>query len=58
MSGPAILPVATTNTKGGGTANIFAVVAPQAGMHFNRATPDRSARQFALMVRDIVTAYP
>jgi hypothetical protein len=44
--------------KRGGTANIFAVVEPKAGKHLTRATPDRSAAQFALTVRDIVTAYP
>jgi transposase len=44
--------------KRNGTANIFAVVEPKAGRHFTRATPDRSGLQFALLVRDIVTAYP
>ena len=44
--------------KPNGTANIFAVVEPKAGRHFTRATPDRSGHQFALLVRDIVTAYP
>jgi hypothetical protein len=43
--------------KRNGTANIFAVVEPKAGRHFTRATPDRSGLQFALLVRDIVTAY-
>ena len=41
-----------------GTANVFAVVEPKAGRHFNRATPDRSAAQFALVVGDLVAAYP
>jgi transposase len=41
-----------------GTANIFAVVEPKTGNHLNRATPDRSARQFALTVQRIVAAYP
>jgi len=41
-----------------GTANIFAVVEPQAGRHFTRATPDRSAGQFARVIRDVVAAYP
>ncbi len=41
-----------------GTANIFAVVEPKAGRHFNRATPDRSAAQFALVLRDLIDAYP
>jgi hypothetical protein len=41
-----------------GTANIFAVVEPKAGRHFTRATVDRSARQFARVIRDVVAAYP
>ena len=41
-----------------GTANIFAVVEPKAGRHFTRATPDRSAGQFARVIRDLVAAYP
>jgi DDE superfamily endonuclease len=41
-----------------GTANIFGVVEPKAGRHFTRATPDRSAVQFARMVRRVVAAYP
>lgn len=41
-----------------GNANLFAIVEPKAGKHLTRATPDRSARQFALAVRDVVTAYP
>jgi hypothetical protein len=41
-----------------GTANIFAVVEPQAGRHFTCATPDRSAVQFARVVRRVVAAYP
>jgi len=41
-----------------GTANIFAVVEPKTGKHFTRATPDRSGLQFALLIRDIVKAYP
>jgi hypothetical protein len=41
-----------------GTANLFAVVEPKAGRHFTRATPDRSARQFAQVVRRLVAAYP
>src|SRR5262250_1087367 len=40
-----------------GTANIFAVVEPKTGRHFNRATPNRSAHQFALVMRDLATAY-
>jgi hypothetical protein len=41
-----------------GTANIFAVVEPKAGRHFTCATPDRSAHQFACVVRRLVLAYP
>jgi hypothetical protein len=41
-----------------GTANLFGVVAPKAGRHGNRVTPDRSGRQFALVIRDLVAAYP
>jgi len=41
-----------------GTANIFAVVEPKAGRHFTRATTDRSAAQFALVIQDLVAAYP
>jgi transposase len=41
-----------------GIANLFAIVEPKAGKHLTRATPDRSARQFAVAVRDVVAAYP
>ncbi len=41
-----------------GTANLFAVVEPKAGRHFTCATPDRSAQQFARVVRRVVAAYP
>jgi transposase len=41
-----------------GTANIFGIVEPKAGRHFTRATPNRSARQFARTIRDLVAAYP
>src|SRR4051794_24859715 len=41
-----------------GTANIFAVVEPKTGRHFTCATPDRSAQQFACVVRRMVLAYP
>jgi len=41
-----------------GTANVFAVVEPKAGRHFARATPNRSAAQFAMVIRDLVAAYP
>jgi hypothetical protein len=41
-----------------GTANIFAVVEPKAGRHFTRATENRSAAQFALVIKDLVAAYP
>ena len=41
-----------------GTANLFAVVEPKAGRHFTRATPNRSARQFARVIARVVGAYP
>lgn len=44
-----------------GTANLFAVVEPKAGRHFNCATPttpNLSAAQFALVVQRLVAAYP
>jgi hypothetical protein len=41
-----------------GTANLFAIVEPKAGRHFTCATPDRSAFQFAQVIRELVTAYP
>jgi hypothetical protein len=41
-----------------GTANIFAVVEPKAGRHFNCATPNRSAAQFAHVVQNLVASYP
>ena len=41
-----------------GTANIFAVVEPKAGRHFNCATPNRSASQFAQVVQGLVSQYP
>jgi DDE superfamily endonuclease len=44
--------------KRGGTANIFALVEPKAGRRFTRATTNRSAAQFALVIQDLVAAYP
>ena len=41
-----------------GTANIFGIVEPKAGRHFTHVTPDRSGRQFALAIRDLIAAYP
>ena len=41
-----------------GTANIFGIVEPKAGQHFTCATSNRSAAQFAAMIRTVVTAYP
>src|SRR5271167_4520293 len=41
-----------------GTANIFAVVEPKAGRHFTCATPNRSAAQFAQVVKRLVAAHP
>jgi hypothetical protein len=47
-----------TEYKRCGTANIFGVVEPKAGRHFTTATPNRSARQFARVIRRLVWAYP
>ncbi len=41
-----------------GTANIFAVVEPKAGKHFTCATPNRSAAEFAQVLRKLVRRYP
>ncbi len=41
-----------------GTANIFGAVEPKAGRHFTRATPNRSAFQFAHYLRKVIAAYP
>ncbi len=41
-----------------GTANVFGVVEPKAGRHFTCATPNRSAREFARVIRRLVWAYP
>lgn len=41
-----------------GTANLFAVVEPKAGRHFTCATANRSAQQFARVVRRVLAAYP
>ena len=41
-----------------GTANIFGVVEPKAGRHFTSATPNRSAAQFAKVIRKLVYSYP
>jgi transposase len=41
-----------------GTANVFGVVEPKAGRHFTVATPNRSAAQFAQVVRHIAEQYP
>jgi hypothetical protein len=41
-----------------GTANVFAIVEPKAGRHFTRATTNRSAAQFALVIQGLVAAYP
>ena len=47
-----------TEYKRCGTANIFGVVEPKAGRHLTCATTDRSASQFARMVRTVVRTYP
>jgi hypothetical protein len=41
-----------------GTANIFGIVEPKVGRHFTCATSNRTAAQFARMIRTVVTAYP
>ena len=41
-----------------GTANVFAVVEPKAGRHFTCATPDRSGREFAHLLKRVIGAYP
>ena len=41
-----------------GTANLFAIVEPKVGHHFTCATPNRSAAQFARIVRRVIAAYP
>ena len=56
--GRATSPNGDNEYKRGGTANIFAVVEPKAGRHFTCTTPDRSAFQFAQVVRPLVRAYP
>ena len=60
---PAVRPAPDTSPKAitstsGGTANIFVAVEPKGGRHFARATPNRFAFQFALAVKNIVSAYP
>ena len=40
-----------------GTANVFGVVEPKGGRHFTTATSDRSAPQFAHIVKHIVDYY-
>jgi len=41
-----------------GVANVFCVLEPKAGRHFNRVTPNRSAREFAKMMGAIERRYP
>ena len=41
-----------------GTANVFCAVEPQAGRHFTKPTPDRSAAQFAQIIAHLVVCYP
>ena len=41
-----------------GTANVFGIVEPKGGRHFTTATPDRSAPQFAHVVKTVVGQYP
>ena len=41
-----------------GTANVFCAVEPKAGVHLTKATPPRSAAEFAEFVRLIADRYP
>ena len=41
-----------------GTANVFCAVEPKAGVHVTKATPTRSAAEFAEFVRLIADRYP
>lgn len=41
-----------------GTANVFCAVEPKAGRHFTCPTPNRSAAQFAQVLREVVEQYP
>ena len=41
-----------------GTANVFCAVEPKAGVHLTKATPTRSAAEFAEFVRLIADRYP
>jgi hypothetical protein len=41
-----------------GTANVFCAVEPKAGKHFTRATPNRSAPEFAQAAEQIIRTYP
>jgi len=44
--------------EGCGTANTFCGVEPKAGVHFTKATPDRSSPQFADYLLQIAQHYP
>jgi hypothetical protein len=41
-----------------GTANVFGIVEPKSGRHFTTATSDRSAAQFAHVLKTVVDKYP
>src|SRR5579863_8872697 len=41
-----------------GTANVFCAVEPQAGKHLTGPTPNRSAPEFAQVMRTLVKSYP
>ena len=41
-----------------GTANVFCGIEPQAGVHFTKVTPTRSAPEFADFIRSISNRYP
>jgi DDE superfamily endonuclease len=41
-----------------GTANVFCVVEPKAGLHFTKPTPTRSAAEFAQVIANLAVSYP
>lgn len=41
-----------------GTANVFAIVAPKAGVHLTHATPDRKGKNYAKALQRIARRFP
>ena len=41
-----------------GVANVFCAVEPKAGLHFTWPTPNRSAKEFARVIAELVVSYP